>query len=192
MILLLIGLVVFLGTHSLRIFADGWRTQQVARLGEMPWKALYALVALAGFVLIVIGYGDARLAPVVLWTPPLWTRHVAALLTVPAFILLVAAYVPGTRIKARVGHPMLLGTKFWALAHLLANGNLADVVLFGSFLAWAVVLFIKSRRRDRASGTTYPALGASRDAIAVVVGLVAWALFAFVLHVMLIGVAPFG
>lgn len=190
--LLILGLILFLGVHSTRIFADGFRTQQRARFGELPWKAIYALLSIAGFALIVIGYGEARLAPVVLWTPPVWTRHVAALLTLPAFILLVAAYLPGTRIKARIGHPMVLGTKFWAIAHLLANGNLADVVLFGAFLAWAVALFIVSRRRDRASGTTYPpAPGISRDVTAVVAGLVAWALFAFVLHAMLIGVAPF-
>lgn len=192
MSLLIAGLLLFLLPHSIRMFADGWRTRQVARLGLWPWKGLVAVVSLAGFVLIVIGYGEARLAPQALWSPPVWTRHLAALLTVPAFILLAAAYVPGTRIRQRVGHPMVLGTKFWAISHLLANGNLADIVLFGAFLAWAVVLFIVSRRRDRAAGVTYPAAGIGRDIAAVVVGVLAWALFAFMLHALLIGVAPFG
>jgi uncharacterized membrane protein len=138
MTLLLVGLVVFLGVHSLRIYADSWRTRQVARIGEQRWKSIYSVVSLAGFALLVWGYGVARGTPVVLWTPPLWTRHLASVLTLPAFVLLAAAYVPGNRIKAAVGHPMIAGVKVWAFSHLLANGNLADVVLFGAFLAWAI------------------------------------------------------
>jgi uncharacterized membrane protein len=192
MTILLLGLVLFLGVHSVRIFADDWRTRQIAARGEAAWKGVYALLALAGLVLIVVGYGQARAEPTVLWIPPLWTRHLAALLTLPAFILLFAAYVPGTHIKARLGHPMLLGTKLWAFAHLIANGTLADVLLFGGFLAWAIVLFAKSRRRDRAAGTVYAAAGASRDVMAVIAGAGAWAAFAVMLHTLLIGVAPFG
>ena len=192
MILLILGLVVFLGIHSIRIVADDWRSARIARLGERRWKSLYALVSLIGFVLIVVGYGQARHDSVLLWVPPVWSRHVAALLVLIAFILIVAAYVPGTKIKARVGHPMLLGVKTWAVAHLLANGTLAAVVLFGSFLVWAVVDYVICRRRDRRDGVTYPAVGWSRDAIAIVVGIVAWAAFAFYLHGVLIGVKPFG
>jgi uncharacterized membrane protein len=192
MTLLILGLVLFLGVHSTRIVADGWRTATIARVGEKPWKGIYSLLSIAGFVLLVIGYGAARQSPVVLFAPPVWTRHLAALLTIPAFVLLAAAYVPGNAIKRAVGHPMMAGVKVWALAHLLANGTLADVLLFGTFLAWAVLGFIAARRRDRASGTTYPAGPGSRTAIAVVVGLVAWAVFAFALHRPLIGVAPFG
>ena len=192
MTLLLIGLALFLGVHSTRIVADGWRTATIARVGEKPWKGIYSLLSIAGFVLIVIGYGAARQSPVVLFAPPAWTRHLAALLTIPAFVLLAAAYVPGNAIKRAVGHPMMAGVKVWALAHLLANGTLADVLLFGTFLAWAVLGFIAARRRDRAAGTTYPAGPGSRTAITVVVGLVAWAVFAFALHRPLIGVAPFG
>jgi uncharacterized membrane protein len=139
MTLLLLGLVLFLGTHSVRIFADGWRAQRVSAMGLNAWKGVYSVVSIAGFVLIVYGYGAARLEPVVLYLPPVWTRHLASLLTIPAFILLVAAYVPGTRIKRAVGHPMVLGVKTWARAHLLANGMLADVLLFGAFLVWAVL-----------------------------------------------------
>ena len=192
MTLLLLGLVLFLGVHSTRIVAEGWRTTTIARVGEKPWKAIYSLLSIAGFVLLVIGYGAARQSPVVLFAPPVWTRHLAALLTIPAFVLLVAAYVPGNAIKRAIGHPMVAGVKVWALAHLLANGTLADVLLFGTFLAWAVLSFIAARRRDRAAGTTYPAGPGSRTAITVVVGLVTWAVFAFALHRPLIGVAPFG
>jgi uncharacterized membrane protein len=192
MTLLLLGLALFLGVHSTRIVAEGWRTSTIARVGEKPWKVIYSLLSIAGFVLLVIGYGAARQSPVVLFAPPVWTRHLAALLTIPAFVLLVAAYVPGNAIKRTIGHPMVAGVKVWALAHLLANGTLADLLLFGTFLAWAVLGFIAARRRDRAAGTTYPAGPGSRTAITVVVGLVAWAVFAFALHRPLIGVAPFG
>ena len=192
MTLLILGLVLFLGVHSTRIVADGWRSATIARVGEKPWKGIYSLLSIAGFVLLVIGYGAARQSPVVLYAPPVWTRHLAALLTIPAFVLLVAAYVPGNAIKRAVGHPMMAGVKVWALAHLLANGTLADVLLFGTFLSWAVLAFVAARRRDRAAGTSYPAGPGSRTAIAVVVGLVAWAVFAFALHRPLIGVAPFG
>ena len=192
MTLLLAGLIVFLGCHSVRIFAEPWRTAQIQRRGPKGWKGLYTLVAIAGFALVVWGYGAARLEPTVLYVPPLWTRHVAALLTVPAFILLAAAYVPGTRIKAWIGHPMVAGVKVWAFAHLLANGTLADVALFGSFLAWAIADFVAARRRDRANGTVYVAGPLSRDVAAVAIGLAAWAVFAFWLHGSLIGVRPFG
>jgi uncharacterized membrane protein len=190
--MLVLGVVLFLGVHSLRVFADDWRGSLIARRGEGAYKGLYSLASIVGFALIIWGYGLARTAPVDLWMPPVWTRHLSALLTIPAFVLLAAAYVPGTRIKAAVGHPMVLGVKVWAFAHLIANGRLADVVLFGGFLAWAVVLYIASRRRDRRTGTRYVAGPASRDMIAIAAGLVAWAAFAFWLHGVLIGVRPFG
>lgn len=189
---LLLGLLIFLGSHSVRIFAEPWRGARIAAMGLNAWKGVYSIVAIIGFVLIVWGYGLARSAPVVLFSPPVWTKHVAALLTIPAFILLAAAYVPGTRIKRAVGHPMVAGVKAWAFAHLLANGTLADVVLFGSFLVWAIVDYIAARRRDRAAGTVYVVGPITRDVAAVVVGLAAWAAFAFWLHAALIGVRPFG
>jgi uncharacterized membrane protein len=190
--MMLLGMVLFLGVHSMRVFADGARDSLIQRLGPGAYKGLYSLASIAGFVLIVWGYGLTRTAPVELWMPPVWTRHLSALLTIPAFVLLAAAYVPGTRIKAAVGHPMVLGVKTWAFAHLIANGRLADVVLFGGFLAWAVLLYIASRKRDRRTGTRYVAGPASRDMIAIVAGLAAWAAFAFWLHGALIGVRPFG
>lgn len=188
---LIAGLIVFIGIHSTRIVADDWRTRMVSQLGEKPWKAIYSVMAVVGFILIVWGYGVARQSPIVLYTAPLWTRHLAALLTIPAFILLVAAYVPGNRIKAAVGHPMVAGVKIWAFAHLISNGTAADVVLFGSLMLWAVASFTAARRRDRAAGRSYPSGPLSRTAITVVVGLAAWAAFAFWLHGPLIGVRPF-
>ena len=192
MIYLIAGLLLFLGVHSTRLVADHWRSRTQARMGELPFKGLYSLLSLAGFVLLVWGYGVARQQPVVLWNPPTGMRHLAALLTLISFVLLAAAQVPGNRIKARLHHPMVLGTKVWALAHLLANGTLADVVLFGSFLAWAIVLFAASRRRDRREQTFYTAGTAGATVIAVAAGVIAWAVFAFWLHRVLIGVAPFG
>ena len=189
---LILGLLLFLGAHSVRIGADGWRSAAIARLGERPWKLAYTAVSVAGFVLIVWGYGLARQQPVVLWVPPVWTRHLAALLTVPAFVMLAAAYGPANAIRARLKHPMLLGTKTWALAHLLANGNGADVLLFGGFLVWAVLCFRSARRRDALAGRSVPAGTMAGTLVAVAVGLVAWGVFAFWAHGLLIGVRPFG
>jgi uncharacterized membrane protein len=189
---LLLGLLVFLGVHSSRIFAQGWRASIIERIGPMAWKGLYSLASLLGFVLLVWGWGQARLEPQVLWATPVALRHVASLLTLFAFVLLVAAYVPGNLIKARLHHPMVLATKTWALAHLLANNTMADLLLFGAFLAWAVVLFIVSRRRDRAEQRTYPPGRMGPTVLVLGLGVLAWAAFAFWLHAALIGVRPFG
>jgi uncharacterized membrane protein len=188
---LILGLIIFLGVHSVRVVAVDWRTARIARIGEGLWKGLYSLASVLGFVLIVWGYGQARLDPLVLWTPALWTRHLLPPLTILTFILVAAAYVPGTRIKAWLGSPMVLGVKLWAFAHLIANGTLAATVLFGSFLAWAIVDFASSRRRDRAAGVVYPAGSLARDAMSILIGIVAWVVFAFWLHGWLIGVRPF-
>lgn len=191
MAILILGLVLFLGVHSVRIVADDWRGAMRARLGEARWKAFYSLLSLAGLVLIVWGFGMARQQPMVLWTPPLAMRHVAGLLTAVAFILLTAKDIPRNAIKARVHHPMLLGVKVWALAHLLANGKLHDVVLFGSFLVWAILCFRAARRRDDAEGTVYLAGTTAATVTTVVAGLAGWAVFAFLLHGWLIGVRPY-
>jgi len=188
---LIAGLVLFLGLHSVRIVAEPWRESVIARIGRNPWRAVYSIVSLAGFALLVWGYGQARLDPVVVWSPPAWTRHVTSLLVLPAFVLIVAGNMRGTRIKAAVGHPMLLGTKLWAAAHLVSNGMLADIVLFGSFLVWAIVDYASSRRRDRAAGTVYPPGASGRDATAIAIGTAAWFVFGFWLHAPLIGVRPY-
>jgi uncharacterized membrane protein len=185
---LLLGLAIFFGVHSVSIVNERWRNRTAAAIGEGPWKGLYALASIAGFVLIVWGYGLARQEPVVLYSPPVWLRHVAMLLLVPVFPLLVAAYLPG-RIQAATRHPMLVATKLWAFAHLLANGTAADVLLFGAFLAWAVADRISLKRRTPRSVPHVPASGAN-DAIAVVAGLALYVAFVLWLHAWLIGVAP--
>ena len=188
--ILVLGLLIFLGAHSVRIFADGWRTRMIARLGMNGWKALYALASIVGFVLIVWGFGLARQQPVLLYAPPLRRKYVNALLTLVAFVLVVATYVPRNHVKAAIGHPMLAGVKVWAFGHLLATGFLHDVVLFGAFLLWAGVNFVVSRRRDRLAGTHYAAGTLVGDALALAIGIVAWAVFAFWLHARWIGVNP--
>ena len=194
MVLLILGLVLFLGIHSVSIVSADGRNRLVQRMGEGPWKGLYSLVSLAGFVLIVIGYGAAREAPVVLYTLPNGFRHFAAVLMLPVFVLLLATYLPG-RIQRAAKHPMLLAVKLWALAHLLANGTLADVLLFGGFLAWAVVDRISVKKRAAAgqlrAGPVLPGSKAN-DAIALVGGLGIYVLFVVWAHAFLIGVRPFG
>lgn len=192
MLELMVGLLIFLGVHSTRIFAENWRATMRERMGALRWKALYSLASLLGLVLLVQGWSQARLEPMVLWNTPAGLKHLAALLTVLAFVLFVAAYVPGNLIKARLHHPMVLGTKAWALAHLLANNTLADLVLFGGFLAWSVVLFIVSKKRDRREALTYAPGRPGPTLVTVVLGLGAWAVFAFGLHAWLVGVRPFG
>lgn len=189
--LLILGLVLFLGMHSVQMLAPHFRERMVARIGPMPWKGLYSIVAIAGFVLIVIGFGMARAQTQLLYLPPVWLRHLNALFTLVAFVLIAAAYVPRNHLKAKIGHPMLAGVKLWAAGHLMAIGFERDVVLFGAFLLWAVADFSASRRRDRKAGTLYPAGTLSGDIIAAVAGVAAWAIFAFLLHQRLIGVNPF-
>ena len=191
MSILIIGLILFLGVHSVRIVAEPWRTAQIARRGEGAWKGIFTVLSIAGFVLIVWGYGLARQDPVALWAPMLWARHLASLLMLVAFVLLVAAYVPNNGIKSRVHHPMVLAVKVWALAHLLANHTLADVLLFGSFLVWAVFNFRAARARDRANNVSDAPGKMSGTLITLVGGTVVWLVFSMWLHVMLFGVRPF-
>jgi uncharacterized membrane protein len=191
MLVLVAGLVLFLGVHSVSIAAPGWRQGMLARLGDKPWKGLYSLASAIGLVLLVVGYGLARRSPVVLYTPPAGLRHLALVVMLPVFPLLLAAYLPG-RIKTAARHPMLLAVKLWAAAHLLANGTLADLLLFGGFLAWAVADRISVKRRSAAEAHAVPAAppSAANDAIVVVGGLAAYALFLFWGHRWLTGVSP--
>lgn len=188
MVYLILGLLLFLGVHSVEIFSPGMRANAVARMGERPWKGLYTLIAIVGFVLIIWGYGLARQQPILLYAPPVWMRHLSALIMLPVFPLLLAAYLPG-RIKTALKHPMLAAVKFWALAHLLANGMLADVLLFGSFLAWAVADRISFKRRVMRPIPTAPPAKVN-DVIAVIGGLAIYVLFVLWLHVRLFGVSP--
>jgi uncharacterized membrane protein len=191
MLILILGLVIFLGTHVFTM-RRGARAAAIARLGEGPYKAVYSLVSLLGLVLIVWGFGRYRAYEWIdVWYPPIWTRHLALVLVWAAFICFVAAYLPG-RIKRALKHPMLAGVKIWALAHLLANGDLGSILLFGSILAWAVVarISVKRRRdevRDHGGPVAEPA-GWRNDVIAIVLGTVLWFVFARWLHPLLIGV----
>ena len=190
MSVLLLGLVIFFAVHSVSIVNDPWRDRMLAKIGEGPWKGLYALASLVGFVLIVWGYGLARHDPMVLYTPPEWLRTVAMVLQVPVFPLLFAAYLPG-RIKSATKHPMLVATKLWAFAHLLANGTLAALLLFGAFLVWAVLDRISMKHRAQRPIPSVPPAKAN-DIIAVVGGLALYVAFVFGLHGWLIGVPLIG
>lgn len=190
MTLLIAGLLLFLGIHSVAIAAPALRASAVAKLGLKGWKGIYSLVAIAGFVLICIGYGEARVTnPVWLWQPPKGLRHLALLLMLPVFPLLLAAYLPG-RLQRAAKHPMLVATKLWALAHLLANGGLHDVLLFGGFLAWAVADRISLKRRVAVAPPPGAPPSRWNDAIAVVGGLALYGLFVGGLHRWLVGVSP--
>lgn len=188
MSILILGLVLFLGVHSVAIVAGDWRESMISRLGDKPWKGIYSVISIVGFVLLIWGYGLARQEPIVLYVPPVWTRYVTALLMLPVFIFLVAAYLPG-RIKTAMKHPMLAAVKFWALAHLFANGTLADVLLFGGFLAWAVADRISFKRRPPQRIKTAPP-GRFNDAIAVILGLALYFVMIHWLHVRWFGVSP--
>ena len=193
MLLLIVGLALFLGTHAFTM-ARGPRAALIDRVGEGPYKIGYSLVALAGLILTGIGYGQYRAHGYIeVWSPPVWTRHLALLLVLLAFISFAAAYLPG-RIKARLKHPMLLGVKIWATAHLLANGDLGSIILFGSFLGWAVYARIAAKKREAAGGITRVGMadrGWANDAIAVGLGTVLYLALAYVFHPAIIGVPVF-
>ena len=192
MLYLVLGLVVFLGTHSLRVSGDARRDALRERLGEGRFKVVYSLLSGAGLFLVIYGFGLARETPEVLWTPPAGMRHLTFLLTLIAMVLLVATYVPRNSIRARLRHPMVLSVKVWALAHLVANGTLAHLVLFGGFLLWSVLVFRASRKRDRALDIEYPAGALVPTAITAGLGLLLWLLTLGWLHGMVIGVRLMG
>ena len=193
LVILISGLILFLGIHSIRIVADGWRARQRESMGEIRWKGLFSVASAIGLGLVVWGFGEARLNSPQLWISATWVRHVVALPTLLAFIMFAATYIPGTRIKAAIGHPMVAGVILWAAAHLMANGKLSGAILFGGFLLWAIADFLSARRRDRMEARRYyVAEGWLRDMLAVTVGCVVWGFFAGYGHIWLIGVRPFG
>jgi uncharacterized membrane protein len=192
MAILVLGLLIFIGVHSIRIVAAPWRAAQIERFGPQAYRGTFAVLSALGFVLIVYGYGLSRRYPLPVWLPPFWMAHVTALFTAIAFIMIAAAYVPGNHFKRALGQPFVSGVALWAFAHLLANGTLNAIVLFAVFLVWALFELRGENRRDREAGVVYPPGQVSRDGIVVVVGLVAWAVFAFWLHGPLIGVRPLG
>jgi len=191
MLILIIGLILFLGMHSTRIFAEDKREAFIAKRGEQAWKGLYAVVSLIGFVLIIWGYGQGRVTAPVLYVAPFWMVHVVWLLMIPAIILFCMSGAPGGRIKAWVKHPQLAAVKIWAFSHLLVNGDLASIILFGSFLIWAVVDRISARRRAEAGIISEPEPGPVRnDVIAILIGLAIYFAFVLFLHRWLFGVSP--
>lgn len=188
MTILILGLVVFLGIHSVRMLAGPFRDAQVAA-NPKRWKGLYTLVSFVGLGLIIWGWILARPMAPQLYDPPTWGRHATLALVWIAFVLMPTANAPTGRIKATVRHPMLLGVIFWSAGHLLANGDQASAALFGAFLIWAVLDLISALRR----GEPAPVVVKPRaDVIAVVAGTVLWAVFVFFLHRVLFGVSPLG
>ena len=189
MLILVLGLVVFLGTHSVSIVSRPWRDARAAALGDGPWRGLYTLLSFIGLGLIIWGYMLARPGAAMLYSPPLWTRHLAGVLMLLAMIALAVSILPAGRLKHVLKHPMLLSIKIWAFAHLLANGDAVSVLLFGAFLAWAVIDRISLKRRG---APVSPAGPWGWDLAALLLGLVLFALFGWYLHALLFGVAPFG
>ena len=202
MALLILGLVLFLGAHSTRIFAENWRQATLERLGEKAYKGAYTLVSLGGFGLMMFGFDQVRWDSPVLWSPPVWAKHGAAVLMLVSLVLLACAHAPRNAVKAKLHHPMVLSVKVWALAHLLANPRLADVVLFGAFLLWSALNFRAARQRDRlaaaslsvgeGSGALAPEVSSAATWRAVGIGVVVWAILLSRGHAWLFGVSPLG
>jgi uncharacterized membrane protein len=189
--LLILGLIVFIGAHVFVTRRD-MRAATIKHLGEGPYKLQFSVVSLIGLVLIGWGFSMYRATGWVdVWHPPVWTRHLAVALVWPAFIFVAAAYSPG-RIKTTLKHPMLVGVKLWALAHLIANGDLGSIVLFGSILGWAVFDRISLKRRNDPGGPSIPVGGVRNDIIAVVVGTLVYVALGLWFHPWVIGVPVFG
>lgn len=187
MMYLVIGVVLFIGIHSISIINEPLRDRLYAKFGELGWKGIYSVISLVGFVLLIYGYGEARQNPTILYTTPTWFHYINMVLMLFVFPLFLAANFPG-KIKAAAKHPLLAATKIWAFAHLLVNGSLADVILFGSFLAWAVADRISMKHRKQRPIMTMP-VSALNDVICVVLGLGIYAAFALWLHTKWIGVS---
>ena len=190
MTLLVFGLVMFLGVHSIRIFGESGRERSIARLGEQPWKGVVSLLSLAGFVMIVWGFAEARWAAPMIWAPPVWTRHIALLMMLFSMILLGAYGLKTSHIAVAVHHPMLWAVVVWSAAHLIANGSAADVVLYGAFLAWSLLDLQSNYARDRANAVKYPAPAWGATIGAIAVGVVLWLVMLAGLHSWLFGVSP--
>lgn len=188
---MILGLAIFIGAHVF-VTMRARRAAAVARLGEGAYKGLFSIISLVGIILIVYGFAGYRAAGMIpIWSPPTWTRHLAATLVLPAVIFVVAAYIRGD-IARVLKHPMLVGVKLWAVAHLLANGDLGGIILFGSILAWAVYDRITLKRRSDPGAPPIPTGGRTNDIIAVVVGIVLYLVLGFWFHPYVIGLRVFG
>lgn len=189
MALFLTGLIIFLASHSCRIFAESWRNHMIDRIGEVKWKGLYTIISLVGFIIMVIGYGQARQDTVVLWQPNAFLIYIALALNLVAFIFLAGSSPSNNAIRLKLKHPMILGVKVWALAHLLSNGTLVNLILFGAFLIWAVLDFRSARKRPVLM-PQQAEISRKATVITIVSGVILWAVFVFGLHQYLIGVSP--
>ncbi|MDP9812140.1 putative membrane protein [Rhizobium tibeticum] len=191
MTLLIVGIIIFLGLHLIRVIAPGLRQSMIDSLGEHGWKIAYSIVSILSLILLIYGFGQARQVTGMIYTTPVWMAHVTLTLMLLAIICLVASLLPAGHISVKTKHPMVLSVKIWAFSHLLANGETSSVLLFGAFLAWGVILRIALKRRERAGELTLrPFVSGKYDLYAVIIGVVAWALITFKLHELLIGVAP--
>lgn len=189
--IMIAGLVLFLGIHTLTTMRNA-RARVISRLGEGGYKILYTLVSIAGLALIAWGFSLYRQFEWInVWYPPVWMRHIALALMLPAVILVVASYIRG-RMFTTLKHPMLAGVKLWAVLHLMANGDLGSIILFGSILAWAVYDRISLKRRSDAGAPPIPVGGVTNDLIAVGVGIVVYLALVFVFHPLVIGVPVVG
>jgi uncharacterized membrane protein len=187
----ILGLVLFLGAHVFVSLRER-REALISSIGGGPYRGLFALVSIIGLLLIGFGFARYRAEGVVpLWYPPTWTRHIVEVLMWPASILVVAAYIPGN-IKRTLKHPMLVGVKTWAVAHLCANGDLGGIILFGAVLIWAVYDRITLKRRADAGGPPVPVGGSRNDLIAIVVGTILYLALGLVFHPIVIGLPAFG
>ncbi len=185
------GLLLFLGAHTLTTQRE-LRARMIASTGEGTYKIVYSLVSALGLALIVWGFSRYRATGWIdVWSPPVAMKHIAVALMLPAVIMFAASYLRG-RIYTTLKHPMLAAVKLWAAAHLLANGDLGSIILFGSFLAWAVFDRISLKRRKDAGGPPIPVGGATNDLIAIAVGVIAYLALAFAFHPAVIGVAVVG
>jgi uncharacterized membrane protein len=191
MLILVLGLVIFFVVHSVRLLIPNWRDMVATKAGLMSWRVRFSMLSLLSVGLIAMGYGQARLEPVWLWFPPVYMSHISALIMLFALFFLCSAIVPKTTLKRVTGYPVYLAIKLWAFAHLLSNGNLADVLLFGSFLVWAIVSFAVFRRRDRKAGVEAEESSIRFDLIALGFSVASWFTIVIFLHKLVIGVAPF-
>ena len=191
MALLILSIILFLGLHSIRVFASGWRNSMIARLGLKGWRGIYSVLSIITFVLLAYSFAQSRWVSPILYVPPVFMTHIMFTLMLISIILLVASALPAGKIVVWVKHPMVTAVKVWAFAHLLANGGLNDVLLFGSFLAWAVLVRISLKRRQRAGETvTRPFVSVKWDIAAIVIGIILYGAIVMYLHEALIGVSP--
>ncbi|WP_394182443.1 NnrU family protein [Marinomonas posidonica] len=190
MLMLVVGLVIFICVHSIRVVAPNWREVHLEKTGLVQWRTRFILLSVLSLALIVLGYQKMRLEPIWLWFPPIVVQHISSLVMLVALFALGSAMVPKTTLKSKMGYPFLISVKLWAFAHLMSNGTLADVILFGSLLVWSVVSFAVYRRRDRRNGVIREDGGVQYNLVAFVFAMVSWFAIVFFLHKVVIGVSP--